>query len=35
MVQFHSHPIGNMPKTIDFIGDFELHGSKKRAHPIP
>jgi hypothetical protein len=29
----HSHPTGNMLKTIDFIGDFELHGSKKRLIP--
>jgi hypothetical protein len=29
----HSHLMGNMIKTIDFIGDFELHGSKKRLIP--
>jgi hypothetical protein len=23
---FHSHPIGNRLKAIDFIGGFELHG---------
>ena len=32
-ILFHSHPIGNMHKTIDFIGDIELHGSKKRLIP--
>jgi hypothetical protein len=26
----HSHSIGNMLKTIDFIDDLELHSSKKR-----
>jgi len=26
----HNHPIGNRLKAIDFIGDFELNGSKKR-----
>jgi hypothetical protein len=30
---FHSHPIGNMLKIIDFIGDFEFHDSKKRLIP--
>jgi hypothetical protein len=30
---FHSHPIGNRLKAIDFIGGFELHGSKKRLIP--
>jgi len=30
---FHLHPMGNMLKTIDFIGVFELHGSKKRHIP--
>jgi tyrosyl-tRNA synthetase len=29
----HSHPIGNRLKTIDFVGDFELHSSKKRLIP--
>jgi hypothetical protein len=29
----HSHPMGNMLETIDFIGGFELHGSKKRLIP--
>jgi hypothetical protein len=31
--KMHSHPIGNRLKTIDFIGGFELHGSKKRLIP--
>jgi hypothetical protein len=29
----HSHPIGNRLKAIDFIGGFELYGSKKRLIP--
>jgi hypothetical protein len=29
----HSHPIGNRLKAIDFIGVFELHGTKKRLIP--
>ena len=32
-ISHHSHPIGNMLKTIDFIGDFELHDSKKWLIP--
>jgi hypothetical protein len=28
--KIQSHPIGNRLKTIDFIGDFELHSTKKR-----
>jgi hypothetical protein len=32
---FHRHPMRNMLKTIDFIGVFELHGSKNgTSHPI-
>jgi hypothetical protein len=29
----HSQLIGNRVKAIDFIGGFELHGSKKRFIP--
>jgi hypothetical protein len=31
--RLHSHPIGNRLKAIDFIGGFELPGSKKRLIP--
>jgi len=31
--KIQSHPIGNRLKTIDFIGGFELPGSKKRLIP--
>jgi hypothetical protein len=31
--KMHSHPTGNRLKAIDFIGGFELHGSKKRLIP--
>jgi hypothetical protein len=27
--KIQSHPIGNRLKAIDFIGGFELHGTKK------
>jgi hypothetical protein len=32
--RFHSHPIENRLKAIDFIGGFELPGSKKRLIPF-